>query len=184
MARRKPKKPRPIESYVKSARDNKKLVPSLSKYSRRKTLTRWQKSAITRAENKIAKQHDLYALTKAQAKALRDKSLLVGNGIRAIRLRSTSPDAKVSIVKGEIKVRSNGRRFHYIRADVSELITKGARVFDRFARPELWIWNKFGRENRGARSLAIWAERVNNYLAKYKNIEIFVQGFAYVENIR
>lgn len=106
------KKRRQIVSYLSGAKSNRDLIPSLSKYSRRSTLTRWEKSAITRAENKIKQAGGraiLFPLTKSQARLLQNKKLIHGQGIRAIKLREAIPGTEISIERGQLKIRANGR---------------------------------------------------------------------------
>ena len=103
MATRKKAK-RTTNSYLKSSQNLKSFVPSLAKYRRRKTLTRWEKAAITRAENKIkeaSRGGQLVPLTKRQAKKL-DKEVVIGNGIRAVRMRGLQRNAKIDVKKGDL----------------------------------------------------------------------------------
>ena len=105
---RKRKTKRPVSNYLKSAIENNSIVPSLKKYRRRKRLSRWEKGAITRAENKIRRhggKTKLFPLSKRQQKSLKDKSAIVGKGIKAVSLNNTADDAEIRIVKGELRVR-------------------------------------------------------------------------------
>ena len=90
--------------YVKAAKAASRFVPSLKKYRNRKTLNRWEKAAISRAANNVAKAsrgRALAPLTKAQAKKV-NKNFIVGHGIRAIPVRASELDG------GKLRVDKNG----------------------------------------------------------------------------
>jgi hypothetical protein len=132
-----PKNKRKTSDYLQSARNNAAFVPSLAKYRRRKKLSRWEKAAITRASNKIAKAKrgsSLAPINKAQSKNLRDKSLIVGHGIRAIRLRTFDPKKdRVSIKAGELQHRRSGRVWHnkFTGTDIEKVAREIEKIFDR-----------------------------------------------------
>jgi len=130
-----------IEDYIRLAKKNTKLVPSLAKYKNRKRLSRGQKAWITRVSNEIyhagGTKH-LYPLTKKQAKSLKAKDLIYGHGIRAIRLEEVTPDQKISVKKGEFIIKQNGRIWHSIQIPIGPegeedgpFIRKVKPIFDR-----------------------------------------------------
>ncbi len=118
--------------YARLAKSNSKFVPSQKKYRRRKAFNRWEKAAISRASNKIAKAsrgRTLQPLTKKQARKI-DRAFVIGNGIRAVPVRAAE------IVNGNLRVERDGnftiireqkgrkRRWHYIHLlpDINEVI--------------------------------------------------------------
>lgn len=111
MARRK-KAPRETSDYLAAAKKLAKFVPSLAKYKRRKTLTRYEKSAITRREKQLRFVTDkLFPISKKQAKNLKGKTF--AHGVRAVELRGTSANAKIRSAGKDIMVVSNGRTWVY-----------------------------------------------------------------------
>ncbi len=109
MARKKKSKkpPRSTDSYLYSADNLSKLVPGLKKYRKRKTLTRYEKAAISRREKQLKNIPHLQPLTPKQAKKLGSRKVFLP-GIQAIQLRGvdTGKGDKVYINKrGDIRVK-------------------------------------------------------------------------------
>lgn len=119
MASRKKKKgkqKRPTESYLASAKNLSNIVPRLRKYRKRKTLTRYEKSAITRREKQLKGVTHLFPVSKKQAKRLKKK--LFAHGIQAIRLRNVEPGAKFTVDKrGDLIIREGNTRWIYWSLD-------------------------------------------------------------------
>lgn len=114
---------RTAESYLQSARKLAKFAPALKRYRRRKTLTRWEKGAITRKEKLLLfHTENLIPVTKKHARELKEQ--LFAPGIRAIELRNTAPDAKIRKVKQDLMVTSNGRTWLYWKLDREDVKTK------------------------------------------------------------
>jgi hypothetical protein len=114
---RKKKQIRSDESYLVSARALSDLVPKLKKYKRRKTITRYEKSAITRREKQLKNIPFLVPLSKDQAKKLGRKKLFAP-GVRAVQLRNVAPDAKIKIKKGgDIEITSGNQHWIYWSLD-------------------------------------------------------------------
>lgn len=187
MSRRRKKKSRPIASYLNSAKSNKDLVPSLGKYGRRqKNLTRWEKAAITRAENKIKRaggRQFLFPLSKKQVKNLKDKSPVIGNGVRAARFRNTSADAKLSVRGGEIQILSNGRPVRYVslEPDVLVFLDKIRELFRDKNATEVWTWTVKGRSNRSWGAVEVAEIEIFSAFNKYKMLESdWLLGLAYL----
>jgi hypothetical protein len=122
------KQKRSLESYLDSARELAAFVPALKKYKRRRTLTRWEKGAITRKENIVRYTDHLIPVTKKQARELKDllfqpettvKSgpqrgrIIRHHGVQAIQLRNTGRDVTIRKVRNDIYVSSNGRTWVY-----------------------------------------------------------------------
>lgn len=147
------KQPKTTADYLKVARSFRAAVPSLTKYNRRRSLRPQEKSAITRAMNKVVRAGrggTVVPLTKQQAKRLKSKDPLIGNGIRAVRLRQTSLErAKVSVKDGELRVRQNGRVWHYVPLppDVKIVVEETEDIFNRNSGKtvRLTIWTAAGR---------------------------------------
>lgn len=114
--RKKKKVKRPDASYIEAARNLSPLVPKLRKYRKRKTLTRYEKSAITRREKQLKNIPFLVPVSKKQARKLKGKLFLPG--IQAIQLRNVAPDAKITFGKhGDITVQQGGSRWIYWSLD-------------------------------------------------------------------
>lgn len=102
--KRRKREKRSDDSYLNSARNLSKLVPALSKYRRRKSLTRYEKAAIARREKQLKNIPFLVPVTKKQARKLGRKKLFLP-GIRAIQLRNVEETSKIRIRKnGDIEV--------------------------------------------------------------------------------
>lgn len=110
MSRRK-KPNRTVQEYIEAAKRLAKFAPSLQKYKRRKTLTKYEKSAIARKEKILRYVDHLVPLTKQQARKMKDQ--LFAPGIRAIQLRDTSPGARIEKINKDMIVTSNGRTWLY-----------------------------------------------------------------------
>lgn len=103
-------------SYLEAAKNLSPLVPRLRKYRKRKTLTRYEKSAITRREKQLKNIPFLVPVTKKQARKLKGKLFLPG--IQAIQLRNVAPGAKITFGKrGDIVVRQGDARWIYWSLD-------------------------------------------------------------------
>ena len=183
MAKR--KKPRTVNSYIKSVERLAKFAPSLRKYKRRKRLNRWEKGAIARKEKVIGSTENLFALSKRQTKALskESRSAIVGKGVRAVRLRNTSSEAKVRIregfitteetVKDKKKAKRKRRKIRYVPvpADLGALIKAGLDIFDRAeSRGKIvtvWLWLDTGRAGGGFRSPRLFLENLNRNWVPY-----------------
>jgi len=114
--RSKKKEKRSDASYLASAKNLSKLVPRLRKYRKRKTITRYEKSAIARRERQLKNIPFLVPVTKQQARRLKKKLFLPG--IQAIQLRGIEPGATIKFNKrGDIVVRTNGQRWIYWSLD-------------------------------------------------------------------
>ena len=184
MSRRRKTK-RPTSSYLISAKSNRDLVPSQKKYSRRKTLSRWEKAAITRAENKIRTaggKNQLFSLSKSQAKRLKNKDPIVGGGIRAIALRNTSPSSKIHIRKEKLSVQTNGREIKYISApaNIGAILKEIETVFAKPGRHTVWLWTVKGRAQRGFRSMQRALEEIRAAFEAYTNTEEWLLGIAHL----
>ena len=185
------KKPRTTSDYLNTAKKGKAFVPSLQKYSRRKSLSRWEKAAITRAANNIAKASrggTLVPLSKKQAKALKTKDPLVGHGIRAVRMRSvTLKKATVSVEKGELIVKQAGRKWHYIVTppDLPSILDTAADIFERNKNRtvRMTIWTGAGRLPQTFATLeeiiAFFTEFINKYRALSPQFDEWFEGITY-----
>ncbi|KKN30038.1 hypothetical protein LCGC14_0838110 [marine sediment metagenome] len=113
--RKKRLKPLTTREYLRLVKQNSDLVPSQRKYKRRVKLNRWEKGAITKAANNVARagsHKTLFPLSKSQARAIKDKSLIVRRGIRGVRINNPVRDTEIHIIDGELEVQQNGRLWH------------------------------------------------------------------------
>jgi hypothetical protein len=200
------KQKRTASSYVESAKKLAKFAPALRKYKRRKTLTRWEKGAITRKE-KLLQYHTehLIPVTKKFARELKEQ--LFAPGVRAIELRNTAPNAKVRKVKQDLMVTSNGRTWLYWRLDREDVKSKRGMkkaaeaafnmqfpiervaelagiAFEKLKPLAIHLWAPSGRVGRGFESL----KQFNMWLAenwsadRYSQQEKWVNGIAILVN--
>jgi hypothetical protein len=155
---------RPINSYVNSAKGNSELIPSLKKYRRRKKLNRWEKSAITRAANKLKalRSVNLVPVTKKQAKLL-GKKIVVGGGIRAIELDGFGRDSKLTIKDGKpvIKSRTRGVVLVPTEAALEPMAAALKRAFNQKGNVTVWLWTTRGRTKFPIMSLKIGLAKIN-----------------------
>lgn len=125
------KSKRPVESYLDSAKNRAKFIPSLAKYKRRKTLTPAEKAAIKRAENMLPYTDYLIPVKGKKAEKLRRAGVLhtpettiktgpnAGKIVRhkpiaAVQLRNTGKDAAIDMVTDEAMLaKSHGRPWVY-----------------------------------------------------------------------
>lgn len=108
---------RTTDDYLASARELSRLVPSLRKFRRRKTLTKSNKATIRRREKQLKNIPFLVPVTKKQAKNLGRRKLFLP-GIQAIQLRNVTPDAQIKINRrGQITVVEHDRRWIYWSLD-------------------------------------------------------------------
>lgn len=169
-------------NYLRSASKLKKFVPSLEKYTGKKKLTAQEKSAIARAEKKVREAGRLIPLTPLQAKRLKDKSALAGNGIRAVRVDNTQDGARVYVdKKGNLKIKSGGRTIQYVSADFPDGVMAAAeKVFAKNRRATVWLWLKAGRANKASRDEADFARYIMSKLQAYKETDQWILGIAYL----
>lgn len=185
MATRKKKKKqkRSEESYISSAKNLSKIVPNLKKYRKRKHLTRYEKSAITRREKQLRGVEDLIPLTKQQAKRLRKKTF--APGIRAIRLRGVKGIPKLRVSKkGDISIKSgtvetiywaldretvrSRRRMREAGADafdklfpIEKVSDLAARAFKNLNVQQIHLWTNAGAVGDGFADLPAFIRWVN-----------------------
>ncbi len=173
------------KSEKKQIREFSKFIPSLEKYKGKERITTQEYSAFQRAKAKLKHTENLKPLTEAQAKKL--KGYTVGKGIRAIRLRNTSPDAKVKVLKGGLVVVSNGRDWEYHPVAsrnpdklIEAMLALGKRLFFRKENPpwQLHIWTAAGRVSGGATAYYLWARDVAAFFNAYQGTEEYVRGAA------
>lgn len=195
MSRRK----RPTKDYIDTAKRLAAFVPSLKKYKRRKTLTRWEKAAITRYANKLKYTDHLVRLNKRQYEELKDYT--PGYGVHAIQLRNTGANTKINFVQNNLFVTSNGRTYlywHMGRAAVKTEsgMTKAARkaferqfpiqriaelaqvAFEELNPLAVYLWAPTGRVGQGFASLRqfmLWLHE-NWNTGRYTNQEKWVNG--------
>jgi len=182
----KKKRVRTVDNYLTTAKNLATFAPSLRKYGRRKTLSRWEKSAITRKQNLLKHTDRLFPITKRQARAIENKDMIVGNGIRAISLRNTADDAEIHIRKGQLVIHSGDRTFNTFNvspANIDNLIETAELLFDRFGnrRVTVWLNTKAGRADRGFRSLPLLINYLVGQFAQYaRDTEQWIFGWQYL----
>lgn len=192
---------RQTSDYVSAAKRLAKFAPSLKKYKRRKTLTRWEKAAITRKEKLLRYADHLIPVTKAQAKEL--KAELYAPGVQAIQLRNTGAHTRIRKVKKDLLVTSNGRTWLYWRLERETVKTKrgmkkaakeafnmqfpieqiAALAKVAFAELEpiaVYLWAPSGRVGQGFESLRQFEQWLydNWNSGRYTHTEKWVNGIA------
>lgn len=168
-------------------REYSKFVPGLRKLQdkARKTgkLSSHEVAQLTRAKKALRHTEALKPLTEKQAKALAKaghKDLLVGKGVRAIRLRNTSPEAKVRIRKDGLIVTSNGRtwEYHPVAPTVDALADYGVMLLERGDVAQINLWTNRGRVNEGFSRKSAWIEYLRDRFAQYVQTSEFTEGIA------
>lgn len=142
-------------SYLESAKELSRFIPSLKKYKKRKTLKPSEKSAIARKENILRDSYtqleDLIPVTKKQARELKDllwqPETLIKTGTRkgqtsrhhfvqALRLRNVGKDTHIiKKIDRNIYVVSNGRTWVYWKLPDTRpktLLKAGQQLFEEF----------------------------------------------------
>lgn len=190
----KPKKTskRSNKAYINTAKTLKKFIPSLAKYTNSRSLTRYQKSAITRASNNLAKAKavhgaSLYPLSKRQYKALKDKTPVIRNGIRAVAFRSPVNGDRLHIRNGKIVIYQPGpepKTWHYINVKPypETIIAAAKKLFKKFKgkRIQVHLWLARGRASMGYRTFQLAYDAFSKKLHEYKSIDQWVFGLAYI----
>lgn len=174
---RKSSKTRPVTSYLSSAKNNGTLVPSLKKYRRRKTLSAAEKAAITRAENHVktaSRGGELLALSKAEAARLKDKDALVGNGIRAVRMRGAR-GAKVTVKKDGQLTLKRGSRQWFFEGQPPDPATLATRIGDIFSNATgevfLTVWTAAGRLPQTFPEVGPAIDFVTAFVEQYQSLD-------------
>lgn len=138
-------------------REYAKLKPSLQKLSKKAArtgkLTSAEYGQFTRARHQLKHTQNLRPITAKQAKLLRKQGpaeMIVGHGIRAIRLRNTAPNAKIKILKSGLIVTSNGRtwEYHPVSANIDKLADYGLALLERKDTDFISLWTSRGRTNK------------------------------------
>ena len=141
-------------------------------------MSRWEKSAITRKENAAREIgiNNLLPITKRQRRAIKDKSALVlEKGFQAIHAANVGADAKVRVVRGQIKIVSAGRTHNTIALppDIERYLEAASRLFARFAsrRLTVFLWTVEGRANQGFGSLNPLIDYIISKFPQYKELD-------------
>lgn len=164
-------------------REYSKFAPGLSKLKGKLRITSEQRAQLTRTKKVLRHTENLKPLTEKQAKALAKaghKDLLVGKGVRAIRLRNTSPEAKVRVRKDGLIVTSNGRtwEYHPVAAEIDALADYGIMLLDRGDVAQINLWINRGRANEGFSRKSAWIEYLRDRFAQYVSQTEFTEGIA------
>ncbi len=164
-------------------REAAKYVPSVAKLKGKKRLTAAEKSTLTRAKKQLQYSQNLRPITEKQAKLLKARGegdLIVGKGVRAIRLNNTSPNAKIRVKKSGVVVSSNGRtwEYHPVSSDVDALAEYGEAQLERDDVIQIALWMARGRSSEGFEDGEDWVSYLSNTFAQYQNQQDFTKGIA------
>lgn len=155
-----------------------KFIPSLARLKGKRRLTPQEMAALTKAGKKIRAAGGtagLKPLTELQAKKL-PKGAVIGGGIRAIRLRSTGPDAKIkqTYKDGRLKIISNGRTWIYypIAPDATgslldPLLDNGRAILGEPATKSIALWVQRGRLDETFSHYPAWEEFIKSRFVNY-----------------
>ena len=105
IAEKKTRREKAIKSRAKELR---RVIPKAKGIDLRKKLTPHQKGWITRWSKQVGNLDSVHKLTKRQYESLKrnnQEDVLISPSIHAIKLRQTTPDAKVRIDHGAVIVR-------------------------------------------------------------------------------
>lgn len=165
-------------------REYSKFVPSLSKLKGKKGLTASELGQLTRAKKALRHTDNLHPVTEKQFAQLKKQGLidptLSKKGVHAVRLRNTSPDAKIKVLKSGIMVSSNGRtwEYHPVSADVDTLAEYGIELLQRKDVQQINLWLAKGRANEGFRTEESWTAYLYNRFQQYVNQQDYTNGIA------
>lgn len=164
-------------------REYSKFAPGLSKLKGKSRITSAERAQLTRLKKALRHTENLKPLTEKQAKALAKaghKDLLVGNGVRAIRLRNTSPEAKIRIKKDGLIITSNGRtwEYHPVAAEIGALADYGIALLERGDVAQINLWTNRGRANEGFSRKQAWLDYLHDRFAQYVSQTEFTEGIA------
>jgi hypothetical protein len=161
-------------------REYAKYKPALKKLVGKQRLTPAEYGQFTRAKRQLRHTENLHPVTEKQAKKLRKEGLLVGKGVRAIRMRNTAADAKVRVLKSGIVVVSNGRHWEYhpVEADVQVLIDYGLSLLDNPETQRIALWTTKGRSDESFASRGAWVAYLRERFSKYVQVMDFTIGIA------
>lgn len=156
-------------------------VPSLEKLKGKDRLTAAQQAQVTRAKKSLRHTETYRRVTDKQAKLLKQKGeggILVGKGVRAIRLRNTASNAKIKILSNGMIVTSNGRtwEYHPVDADADTLNEYGKEQLERDNVEAVGLWTNRGRTNETTDDPEQWEEFLYQRFTKYADAQEFTQG--------
>ena len=176
---------RPINSYISSVQELKKLNPKLKKLARRKTLKPWEKAWVARTENAARGHGQLTRITEKQARELKGIDVYgKGAGFRAIHLSNVADGAKVKIKDGKLSVKSGIRNyFHeYVAPPYPDnLIDAGLAIFEKYKNPVVYVQSVSGRLSGGTLSAGAWIDVAAQFAIKYQDVENFLTGIVYLK---
>lgn len=164
-------------------REYSRFVPSLEKLKGLTKITPAQQAQLTHAKKMLRHTENLKPVTELQAKALKKQELLVGKGIRAIRLRNTAPNAKFRLKKGGIFVTSNGRtwEYHPIKRNAEDVVTllaeRGEKLLERKDVVQITVWTARGRSDQGFSRVDRWVHYLQTRFL-YESDGVQVSGAA------
>lgn len=187
-----------VPDYLASALELAKFVPNLKKYKRRKTLTRWEKGAITRVEKKLRYARNLTAVDERFAKLRPD--LLFAPGVRAVEMANTG-NVKLKTYGEDLIVVSNGRDWlyqsipHITKIRLRKAAEKVFNDFDEnydieailglartaFENPKVLavhLWTERGRASEAFRDLQTFLQWLNDRWQAYKEHQSWMKGIA------
>lgn len=171
-----------------------KYIPSLSKLKGKTRITTQEKSQLTKARKELRYRENLKPVSAAQAKILKKKGFLapiyskkkegrerkiIGH-TQAIKLRETSPDAKVKVHNDGVVVVSNGRtwEYHPVTATPDALIDAGEKLLKRKDVGQINLWNNYGRVNASYSDPVQWAEFIRTTFLSYEGAGDYIHGIA------
>lgn len=159
------------------------FMPSLQKLRGKSRVTASQRGLISRAAKKLRYTENLRPLTEKQAKQLQkrgESDLIVGKGIRAVRLRNTAPNAKIRVRKSGIIVASNGStwEYHPVSSDIDALAEYGLEQLERADVRAIALWTSRGRVNETFSRPEAWVDYLQRRYAQYVQQSEFTKGIA------
>lgn len=159
------------------------FVPNIAKLKGREKITPQEAGYLTKKAQQLRYTSSLKPITEKQEKALKasgHSDLLVGKGVRAIHLRNTSPDARMSVRKDGIFVTSNGRKYEYhpVDADPDALAREGEKLLERDDIAAIYLWTGNGRVNEGWTTEEGWTGFLYDRYTQYIHANEMTQGIA------
>lgn len=158
-----------------------KFVPALNDLKGKSRITTQQKALLTKAKKRTQHTESYRPITAHQEKLLRahgDADIIVGKGVRAVRLRNTSENAKLTVRKNGMLVTSNGRtwEYHPVSSDPDDLSEYGAKQLERGDVEAIGLWTNRGRVDATTDDADDWNDFLYNTFSKYEKAKEFTKG--------
>lgn len=136
-------------------RDFSRFIPSLEKLKGKTRITSEEKAQLTKAKKALRYSTGMRPITEAQAKRLRKRgegNIIVGKGIRAVRLGNAGTNAKITVKPNGMIVSTNGETYEYHKLTnptPDRMVDFGREILKRKDVASIYLWTTRGRGAEG-----------------------------------